>query len=171
LIAVAIKLDSGGPVLFRQVRAGRRGRPFRMLKFRSMIDGADQLKDQLRHLNQSEGIFKIANDPRITRVGRLLRRAHLDELPQLINVLKGDMSLVGPRPLPLDEDNAIRGWYRDRLEVPPGISGYWQVLGSSRIPLEEMVKLDYLYVANWSVWGDLKLMARTIAVVAQRRGM
>jgi exopolysaccharide biosynthesis polyprenyl glycosylphosphotransferase len=171
LIAVAIKIDSPGPVLFRQVRAGRRGQPFRMLKFRSMIDGADQLKDQLRHLNEAEGIFKIANDPRITRVGRLLRRVHLDELPQLINVLKGDMSLVGPRPLPLDEDDAIRGWYRDRLEVPPGISGYWQVLGSSRIPLEEMVKLDYLYVANWSVWGDLKLMLRTVPVVVKRRGM
>jgi exopolysaccharide biosynthesis polyprenyl glycosylphosphotransferase len=171
MIAIAIKLDSHGPVLFRQVRAGRRGKAFEMLKFRSMIDGADMLKEQLRHLNEADGVFKIANDPRITRVGRLLRRAHLDELPQLINVLKDDMSLVGPRPLPLDEDEAIRGWYRDRLEVPPGISGYWQVLGSSRIPLEEMVKLDYLYIANWSVWGDFKLMLRTVAVVVKRRGM
>jgi exopolysaccharide biosynthesis polyprenyl glycosylphosphotransferase len=170
-VAIAIKLDSRGPVLFRQVRAGRRGEAFEMLKFRSMIDGADGLKEQLRHLNEAEGIFKISNDPRITRVGRLLRRAHLDELPQLINVLKGDMSLVGPRPLPLDEDEAIRGWYRDRLEVPPGISGYWQVLGSSRIPLEEMVKLDYLYIANWSIWGDVKLMLRTVGVVVKRRGM
>jgi exopolysaccharide biosynthesis polyprenyl glycosylphosphotransferase len=171
VIAIAIKLDSRGPVLFKQVRAGRRGEPFQMLKFRSMIDGADRLKDQLRHLNEAEGVFKIANDPRITRVGRVIRRVHLDELPQLINVLKGDMSLVGPRPLPLDEDDTIRGWYRDRLEVPPGISGYWQVLGSSRIPLEEMVKLDYLYIANWSVWADLKLMLRTVAVVFKRRGM
>jgi exopolysaccharide biosynthesis polyprenyl glycosylphosphotransferase len=171
LTAVAIKLDSPGPVLFRQTRAGRRGQPFQMLKFRSMIEGADGLKDQLRHLNEADGMFKIANDPRITAVGRLLRRSHLDEVPQLINVLKGEMSLVGPRPLPLDEDQAIRGWYRDRLEVPPGVSGYWQVLGSSRIPLEEMVKLDYLYIANWSVWGDLKLMLRTVAVVIKRRGM
>jgi exopolysaccharide biosynthesis polyprenyl glycosylphosphotransferase len=171
VIALAIKIDSEGPVLFRQVRAGRRGRGFEMLKFRSMVDGADRLKDELRHLNEANGVFKISNDPRITRVGRRLRRAHLDELPQLINVLKGDMSLVGPRPLPLDEDDAIRGWYRDRLEVPPGISGYWQVLGSSRIPLEEMVKLDYLYIANWSVWGDFKLMLRTVAVVVKRRGM
>jgi exopolysaccharide biosynthesis polyprenyl glycosylphosphotransferase len=171
VIAAAIKLDSRGPVLFRQVRAGRRGKAFEMLKFRSMVDGADDLKEELRHLNEAEGIFKISNDPRITRVGRLIRRTHLDELPQLINVLKGDMSLVGPRPLPLDEDEAIRGWYRDRLEVPPGISGYWQVLGSSRIPLEEMVKVDYLYIANWSVWGDFKLMLRTVAVVFQRRGM
>ena len=171
VIAAAIKLDSKGPVLFRQTRAGRRGQPFQMLKFRSMIDGADELKDQLRHLNEADGVFKIEKDPRITRVGRLIRRTHLDEIPQLINVLKGDMSLVGPRPLPLDEDQAIRGWYRDRLEVPPGVSGYWQVLGSSRIPLEEMVKLDYLYIANWSVWGDLKLMLRTVSVVVQRRGM
>ena len=103
-------------------------------------------------------------------MGRVLRRVHLDEVPQLINVLRGDMSLVGPRPLPLDEDNAIRGWCRDRLEVPPGITGYWQVLGSSRIPLEEMVKLDYLYIANWSVWSDLKLMLRTVPVVVNRRG-
>jgi lipopolysaccharide/colanic/teichoic acid biosynthesis glycosyltransferase len=170
-IAVAIRLDSRGPVLFRQSRAGRRGEPFEMLKFRSMVDGADGLKDELRHLNEADGIFKIANDPRITRVGRVLRRGHLDELPQLINVLRGDMSLVGPRPLPLDEDQAIRGWYRDRLEVPPGITGYWQVLGSSRIPLEEMMKLDYLYIANWSIWGDLKLMLRTVPVVVNRRGL
>src|SRR4051794_19746806 len=171
VVAVAVKLDSRGPVLFRQVRAGRRGEPFEMLKFRSMVDGAEELKDELRHLNEAEGIFKIANDPRITRVGRVLRRVHLDEVPQLINVLRGDMSLVGPRPLPLDEDNAVRGWYRDRLEVPPGITGYWQVLGSSRIPLEEMVKLDYLYIANWSVWSDLKLLLRTVPVVVNRRGM
>ena len=170
-IAIGIKLDSRGPVLFRQVRAGRRGNPFPMLKFRSMVDGADELKERLRHMNEAEGMFKIANDPRITRVGRLIRRVHVDELPQLINVLRGDMSLVGPRPLPLDEDKAIRGWYRERLEVPPGISGYWQVLGASRIPLEEMVKLDYLYIANWSVWGDLKLMLRTVLVVFKRRGM
>lgn len=171
VIAMAIKLDSRGPVLFRQVRAGRRGEPFEMLKFRSMVDGADDLKEELRHLNEAEGIFKIANDPRITRVGGILRRVHLDEVPQLVNVFRGEMSLVGPRPLPLDEDNAIRGWYRDRLEVPPGITGYWQVLGSSRIPLEEMVKLDYLYIANWSIWSDFKLMLRTVPVVVNRRGM
>jgi exopolysaccharide biosynthesis polyprenyl glycosylphosphotransferase len=171
VIAIAIKVDSRGPVLFKQLRAGRRGEPFQMLKFRSMIDGADQLKEQLRHLNEAEGVFKIADDPRITRVGRVIRRVHLDELPQLTNVLKGEMSLVGPRPLPLDEDDAIRGWYRDRLEVAPGISGYWQVLGSSRIPLEEMVKLDYLYIANWSVWADLKIMLRTLSVVFKRRGL
>ncbi len=171
VVALAIKIDSRGPVLFRQVRAGRRGGPFEMLKFRSMVDGAEDLKDELRHLNEAEGIFKIADDPRITRVGRVLRRTHLDEVPQVINILRGEMSLVGPRPLPLDEDNAIRGWYRDRLEVPPGITGYWQVLGSSRIPLEEMVKLDYLYIANWSLWSDLKLMLRTVPVVFNRRGM
>jgi exopolysaccharide biosynthesis polyprenyl glycosylphosphotransferase len=170
-IALLVKFDSPGPVLFRQLRAGRGGRPFEMLKFRSMVDGADGQKDGLRHLNEADGVFKIALDPRITRVGRWLRHMHLDELPQLLNVLRGEMSLVGPRPLPLDEDRAIQGWYRDRLEVRPGITGYWQVLGSARIPAKEMVKLDYLYVANWSLWSDVKLLLRTVPVVLRRRGL
>jgi lipopolysaccharide/colanic/teichoic acid biosynthesis glycosyltransferase len=169
-IAVMIKLDSPGPVLFRQLRAGRGGRPFQMLKFRSMVNGADGQKDGLRHLNEADGVFKIARDPRITRVGRWLRHMHLDELPQLLNVVRGEMSLVGPRPLPLDEACAIQGWYRDRLEVRPGITGYWQVLGSARIPAREMVKLDYLYVANWSVWGDIRLILRTLPAVLTQRG-
>src|SRR5204863_154310 len=126
---------------------------------------------RLRHLNEADGVFKIANDPRITRVGRLLRKAHIDELPQLFNVIRGEMSLVGPRPLPLDEDCAIQGWHRGRLELPPGITGYWQVLGSTRVPVKDMVKLDYLYVANWSVWGDIKLLLRTVPVVLRRRGL
>jgi exopolysaccharide biosynthesis polyprenyl glycosylphosphotransferase len=171
VIAIAIRLDSPGPVLFRQLRAGRRGEPFEMLKFRSMVDGADERKEELRHLNEADGVFKITDDPRVTRVGRALRRAHLDELPQLLNVLRGEMSLVGPRPLPLDEDRAIVGWHRERLEVRPGITGYWQVLGSSRIPVKEMVKLDYLYMANWSLWGDVKLVLRTVPVVLRRRGL
>jgi lipopolysaccharide/colanic/teichoic acid biosynthesis glycosyltransferase len=170
-IAVLIKLDSPGPVLFRQLRAGRGGRPFQMLKFRSMVEGADGQKDGLRHLNEADGVFKIARDPRITPVGRWLRHMHLDELPQLLNVLRGEMSLVGPRPLPLDEARAIQGWYRDRLEVRPGITGYWQVLGSARVPAREMVKLDYLYVANWSLWSDVRLMLRTVPVVLRRRGL
>jgi lipopolysaccharide/colanic/teichoic acid biosynthesis glycosyltransferase len=171
VIAVAIRLDSRGPVLFRQLRAGRRGCPFEMFKFRSMIDGADQQKEALRHLNEADGVFKIAGDPRITRVGRWLRCVHLDELPQLINVVRGEMSLVGPRPLPLDEDRAIPGRYRKRQEVRPGITGYWQVLGSSRVPVKEMVQLDHLYVAKWSAWGDVKLMLRTIPVVIRHRGL
>jgi len=170
-IAIAIRLDSPGPVLFRQRRAGRGGAPFWMLKFRSMFDGADRQKEELRHLNEADGVFKIADDPRTTRVGAWLRHTHLDELPQLLNVLDGRMSLVGPRPLPLDEDRRIQGWDRERLEVRPGITGYWQVLGSARIPVSEMVKLDYLYVANWSVWNDVKLLLQTVPLILHRRGL
>lgn len=170
-VAVAIKLDSRGPVFFKQPRAGRRGQPFQMLKFRSMVEGADNQRDDLRHLNEGRGVFKINGDPRITRVGRWMRPIHLDELPQLVNVLRGEMSLVGPRPLPLDEDRAIEDWHRDRLEVRPGMTGHWQVLGSARIPVEEMLKLDYLYVSNWSLWGDIKLLLWTCSVIVRRRGM
>ena len=168
--AVAIRLDSRGPLLFRQVRAGRHGEAFEMLKFRSMVDGADDQKDGLRHLNEADGVFKIADDPRVTRVGRWIRAIHIDELPQLVNVLKGEMSLVGPRPLPLDEDRRIEGWHRRRLDLSPGITGPWQILGSARIPVREMVKLDYQYVADWSVWNDIRILFLTIGVVARRRG-
>ncbi|HEY8467048.1 MAG TPA: sugar transferase [Solirubrobacterales bacterium] len=170
VIAIAIKLDSRGPVLFRQRRAGRHGEPFEMLKFRSMIDGADEQKEALRHLNEADGVFKIADDPRITRVGKVIRALHLDELPQLVNVLRGEMSLVGPRPLPLDEDRRIEGWHRRRLDLRPGITGPWQVLGSARIPVREMVKLDYQYVADWSLWNDIRILLLTVGHVARRRG-
>ncbi len=171
-LAIAIKLDSRGPVLFRQSRIGRRGQRFWMLKFRSMVDGADQIKDRLRDLNEAEGgLFKISADPRVTRVGRLLRRTSLDELPQLLSVLKGDMSLVGPRPLIQDEDVLIEGWRRRRLAVKPGMTGQWQIFGSSRIPMNEMVKIDYMYGANWSLWLDLKILLRTIPYVLSRRGL
>jgi lipopolysaccharide/colanic/teichoic acid biosynthesis glycosyltransferase len=135
--------------------------------------GADQQKPALLHLNDgATGLFKISNDPRVTRVGRWLRRWQLDELPQLINVLRGEMSLVGPRPLIPQEDGMIEGWYRRRLDVPPGITGHWQILGSSsRIPLAEMVKLDYLYVATWSLWGDIRLMLRTVPFMIRRGGV
>jgi exopolysaccharide biosynthesis polyprenyl glycosylphosphotransferase len=158
LLAIAIKLDTPGPVLFRQTRVGRDGQPFQMLKFRSMIDGADGLKESLRQHNEADGLFKIDADPRITRVGRLLRRTGLDELPQLFNVLGGNMSLVGPRPLVLDEDSRVTGFDRHRLHLTPGITGRWQTLGSARVPLAEMVKIDYLYIANWSVWADFKII-------------
>jgi exopolysaccharide biosynthesis polyprenyl glycosylphosphotransferase len=171
LIAVAIKLDSRGPVLYRQQRVGRDGRTFSMAKFRTMVDGADRQKEALRHHNQAEGLFKIADDPRITRVGRFLRRTSLDELPQLFNVLRGEMSLVGPRPLVPEDDQRVVGWYRRRLHLTPGMTGRWQVLGSARIPLQEMVKLDYLYAANWSLWLDVKIMLRTIGFVLSRRGL
>jgi exopolysaccharide biosynthesis polyprenyl glycosylphosphotransferase len=171
VIAVAIKVDSRGTVFFRQQRVGRGGRVFRMLKFRSMVADADRLKTGLAEQNEAEGLFKIAADPRVTRVGRWLRQTSLDELPQLVNVLRGEMSLVGPRPLVLEDDSRVEGWYRRRLHLAPGMTGRWQVLGSARIPLQEMVKLDYLYAGNWSLWGDLKILARTVGFVLRGRGL
>ena len=171
LIALAIALDSRGGVLFRQQRAGRGGRAFQIYKFRTMVADAEARKDALRERNETEGLFKIREDPRITRVGSLLRRTALDELPQLINVLRGEMSLVGPRPLVLDEDRLLEGWYRRRLELTPGVSGPWQILGPARVPLREMAAIDYLYVANWSLWGDVKILVRTASYVAARRGL
>jgi exopolysaccharide biosynthesis polyprenyl glycosylphosphotransferase len=171
-IAIAIKLDSPGPVLFRQRRMGRDDAPFVMFKFRTMVDGADAQRAALAARNEADGgLFKIKDDPRITRVGSLLRRTSLDELPQLFNVLRGDMALVGPRPLVLDEDSMIEGWQRSRLEFPPGMTGPWQVYGSARIPLHEMVKIDYMYGANWSLWLDAKILLRTVAFVLGRRGL
>jgi exopolysaccharide biosynthesis polyprenyl glycosylphosphotransferase len=172
LIAIAIKLDSRGPVFFRQLRVGRHGRRFQMLKFRTMVPEADALKDGLRDRNEAlEGLFKIAEDPRMTRMGRFLRRTALDELPQLFNIVKGEMSLVGPRPLVLEEDRRIEGWHRRRLELMPGMTGPWQILGPGRVPLREMVTLDYLYVANWSLWTDIKILLRTVPHVLGRRGL
>ena len=170
-IALAIKLTSPGPVLFAQQRIGRDDRPFRMLKFRTMIPEAEELKPDLAHLNEAEGpMFKIADDPRLTPIGRRLRRLSLDELPQLWNVLRGEMSLVGPRPLVPSEDHQVIGRHRDRLRLAPGLTGPWQVLGRTAIPFPEMVKLDYLYVADWSLWNDVKLMLRTVPVVLRARG-
>jgi exopolysaccharide biosynthesis polyprenyl glycosylphosphotransferase len=171
-ITIAVALESRGPVLFVQQRIGRRNRPFRMYKFRTMHDGADGLRGSLMHLNEAaEPLFKIANDPRLTRVGRRLRRFSLDELPQLWNVLRGEMSLVGPRPLIPDEDNHIMGPHRARLDLTPGLTGPWQVLsGRNDISFAEMVKLDFLYVADWSLWNDVKLLLRTAPVVITGRG-
>jgi exopolysaccharide biosynthesis polyprenyl glycosylphosphotransferase len=171
-IAIAIKLDSRGPVFFRQLRVGRHGKRFYMLKFRTMVPGADEMKDELRHRNEAmDGLFKIAEDPRITRVGRWLRRSALDELPQLFNIVRGEMSLVGPRPLVIEEDQRIEGWHRRRLELMPGMTGPWQILGPARVPLREMVAIDYLYVANWSPWTDIKILLRTVPHVVGRRGL
>ena len=169
-IALAVRLSGPGPVFFRQTRIGRKGHPFSVLKYRSMHEGADALKDSLRDRNEQEGLFKLDDDPRVTRVGRLLRRTSLDELPQLLCVVRGEMSLVGPRPLVPEEDRQIRGWHRRRLHLTPGMTGPWQVLGSSRIPMQEMVTLDYLYVANWSLWSDVKILLRTVGTVLARRG-
>jgi exopolysaccharide biosynthesis polyprenyl glycosylphosphotransferase len=170
--AVAIKLDGRGPVFFRQLRVGRHGRRFYMLKFRTMIPDADAMKESLRDRNEAkEGLFKIAADPRVTRMGRFLRSTALDELPQLLNIAKGEMSLVGPRPLVVEEDERVEGWHRRRLELMPGMTGPWQILGPARVPLKEMVALDYLYVANWSLWTDVKILLRTVPHVIGRRGL
>ena len=166
-ISLAILLDSRGPVFFGQVRVGRDGKHFRILKFRSMVADADARKDELRDANEAgAGLFKIKNDPRVTRVGHFLRHTSLDELPQLLNVLRGEMSLVGPRPLVVDEDAQVRGLDRSRLHLTPGMTGPWQILGS-RVPMQEMVAIDYLYVANWSLWLDLKVLLRTVRHVTR----
>jgi exopolysaccharide biosynthesis polyprenyl glycosylphosphotransferase len=171
-VAIAIKLDSRGPIFFRQLRVGRHGKRFRMLKFRTMVPEAEAMKDSLRHRNEAmDGLFKIAEDPRVTRVGRWLRRSALDELPQLWNIVRGEMSLVGPRPLVIEEDQRIEGWHRRRLELMPGMTGPWQILGPARVPLREMVAIDYLYVANWSPWSDVKILLRTVPHVVGRRGL
>jgi lipopolysaccharide/colanic/teichoic acid biosynthesis glycosyltransferase len=167
-LAIAIRLDSRGSIFFRQVRIGRDGEPFEIFKFRSMVTGADAQKDALRGFNEvGDGMFKISSDPRVTRVGRLLRGTSLDELPQLFNVLRGEMSLVGPRPLVVDEDALVLGLDRSRLHLTPGMTGPWQVLGA-RVPMQEMVGIDYLYVSSWSLWLDVKLLLRTVRHVLRR---
>ena len=171
--AVVIKLESRGPVFFRQVRMGVADRPFGIFKFRTMGADADAQKADLAHLNKharnggDPRMFKIDDDPRVTRIGRLLRRLSIDELPQLWNVLRGEMSLVGPRPLILEEDAHVTDWAERRLDLKPGITGLWQVLGRDGIPFEEMVKLDYLYVTSWSLGGDIRLLLRTIPIVVR----
>jgi len=136
-----------------------------------MTVDADAEKDGLRHLNETSGLFKIQHDPRVTRVGRMLRHACLDELPQLLNVWRGEMSLVGPRPLVIDEDVLVTGYYRHRLHLTPGMTGPWQILGAVRAPMNEMLAIDYAYVANWSLWTDVKVILRTIPCVLSRRGL
>ncbi len=170
LIAAAIKLDSQGPVFFRQSRVGKNGEPFELIKFRTMVLGADQQTALLRAHSTDPRWLKLDHDPRITRVGRVLRRSSLDELPQLGNVLRGHMSLVGPRPLSDTDDSQVGGQARSRLDLTPGLTGLWQVLGRTGIPFDEMIKLDYLYVTNWSLWTDLRLLLQTIPAVFARRG-
>jgi exopolysaccharide biosynthesis polyprenyl glycosylphosphotransferase len=169
-IAIAIKLDSRGPVFFRQNRVGKGGNRFDLLKFRTMHRDAEARREELLADSIDPNWLHLENDPRITRVGRWLRHLSLDELPQLWNVLKGEMSLVGPRPLIESEDRMIGGWGRSRLDLTPGMTGVWQVLGRTNIPFEEMVKLDYLYVTNWSLWTDISLLLRTLPAVILRRG-
>ena len=170
-IAIAIKLTSDGPVFFRQDRVGYKGRTFRIVKFRTMDVGADEVKIDLRDRNEVDGpLFKLHNDPRVTRVGRFLRSTSLDEVPQLINVLVGNMSLCGPRPFVPDESAGIDGWAARRFEVRPGMTGLWQISGRNDLPFEELRQLDYAYVASWSLWWDLKILWHTPGSVLRRHG-
>jgi exopolysaccharide biosynthesis polyprenyl glycosylphosphotransferase len=161
-IALAIKLDSPGPVFFKQERAGKHGKPFKVYKFRSMVVGAEAEKDRLAEHNEASGpIFKIRDDPRRTRVGRFIRQTSLDELPQFINVLRGEMSVVGPRPALFSEVAQYQEWQRKRLDIQPGITGLWQVSGRSDLTFDEMVMLDIYYGENWSLGADIRIMLRT----------
>lgn len=171
LIALAIRIASPGPVLFRQTRVGRHGATFSMWKLRTMIDGAESARAELDALNESSGIFKLKSDPRLTGVGRLLRRGSVDEIPQLVNVLRGEMSLVGPRPLVCEEDARIQAPYRARLLMRPGMTGPWQALGPIRPSLREMVVIDCLYVENWCLWTDAKILVRTLWHVVRLHGV
>jgi exopolysaccharide biosynthesis polyprenyl glycosylphosphotransferase len=163
LIALAIRLNSPGPVIFTQTRVGAGGKLFKIYKFRSMVEGAETEQEYLRELNEADGpLFKIQDDPRLTRVGRLLRRTSLDELPQLWNVLRGEMSLVGPRPPIPPEVERYEEWHKRRLETRPGMTGLWQVSGRSLLSFDEMVLLDIYYIENWSLWLDFKILLRTI---------
>lgn len=171
---IRIKLDSPGPVFFRQVRCGFDGRPFEVLKFRTMVNGADDLRTELRETSEEERdgdiLFKLEDDPRVTKFGKTLRNWSIDELPQLWNVLKGEMSIVGPRPLPFDEANQATGLFRARTSVKPGLAGPWQAYGRSTIPFEDMIRLDYSYAVGWSMAEDLRLLLRTANAVFDRRG-
>ena len=171
LIALAIKLDSRGPVLYRDRRVGVGEREFGMLKFRTMVLGAADLQTRLEERNEAGGaLFKIRDDPRVTRVGRLLRRFSMDELPQVLNVLRGEMSLVGPRPLPLRDFTQLQPWHRKRYHVLPGITGLWQISGRSNLTFDDLVRLDFYYIENWSIWLDISILVKTLPAVLAGRG-
>ena len=171
LIALAIKIESpNGPAIFAQDRTGKYGKRFKMYKFRSMVPEADELKKELAHLNELKWPdFKIPDDPRITRVGNILRKTSLDELPQLLNVLKGDMSLVGPRPTSFSADTYDL-WQTARLDVTPGITGLWQILGRAETEFHERLRLDIAYIKHRSLWLDVQILFRTVWVVFSQRG-
>lgn len=177
LVALIIKMQDGGPILYAGKRVGRGGRTFPFYKFRSMVVGADKLKAQLQHLNESDGrLFKMKNDPRVTPFGRFIRKYSVDEFPQLINVLRGDMNLVGPRALPasdlvgIEDDTEMAYWFEQRCKVTPGITGLWQVSGRSELGFAEMVRLDIQYIQNWSLWLDLLILMKTPLAVLKGRG-
>jgi lipopolysaccharide/colanic/teichoic acid biosynthesis glycosyltransferase len=170
-IGLAIRISDGGPILFRQRRAGLGGRPFTIFKFRTMVIDAEKKKAQLRPASEQDGpAFKIKHDPRITRLGRLLRESSLDELPQLVNVVKGDMSLVGPRPLPVEESDQCDPWHRRRLDVTPGLTCIWQVKGRCKVTFANWCRMDRAYIGRRSLWQDIKLILLTVPSVLRRRG-
>ena len=170
-IAIAIKLSSRGPVIYRSERPGMAGKPFYCFKFRTMRQHADQSQDELEALNELSGaLFKIRDDPRLTSVGRFLRRFSLDELPQLVNVVKGEMSLVGPRPLPMRDFERLEEWHKKRYLVLPGITGLWQVSGRAELDFDDLVRLDFLYLERWSIMLDLSILLKTIPAVLSGRG-
>jgi exopolysaccharide biosynthesis polyprenyl glycosylphosphotransferase len=170
-VAALIKLTSRGPIFFKQKRVGLHGKPFEMLKFRSMVINAEELKEKLAALNEQTGpVFKMKNDPRITRIGRFIRKYSIDELPQLLNVLRGEMSVVGPRPPLPKEVEKYAAWQRRRLSVRPGLTCIWQVSGRNQISFEEWMYLDMQYIDNWTLMTDLSLILRTVPVVVTGRG-
>jgi exopolysaccharide biosynthesis polyprenyl glycosylphosphotransferase len=171
VIAIAVKLSSRGPAIYRSVRPGMAGRPFYCFKFRTMREHADQIQHDLESLNEQSGaLFKIRHDPRLTRVGRFLRRFSLDELPQLVNVVRGEMSLVGPRPLTMRDFERLEEWHKKRYLVLPGITGLWQVSGRAELDFDDLVRLDFLYLEQWSIFLDLSILLKTIPAVLSRRG-
>ena len=172
VISIAIKLDSPGPVLFSQIRIGRNGRRFKIYKFRSMYIDAEERKKELQSQNEVKGLmFKMENDPRITKVGKFIRKTSIDELPQFYNVVKGDMSLVGTRPPTEDEFEKYNQYYRRRISMTPGLTGMWQVSGRSEIEnFDDVVKYDLQYIDNWSLWLDIKILFKTIWVVFAGKG-
>ena len=170
-IACAIKLSSPGPVFYRDQRIGLGDRPFGMMKFRTMYADAADRQEALEVDNEASGpLFKIKDDPRVTRVGRVLRRFSLDELPQVLNVLWGEMSLVGPRPLPIRDYEQLQEWHRRRYLVLPGMTGLWQVSGRIDLSFDDLVRLDFYYIENWSIWLDISILAKTLPAVLARRG-
>ena len=171
LIALAIKVSSPGPVFYRDRRIGLGEREFAMLKFRTMVADASERQRELEQANEVGGaLFKIRDDPRVTRVGRALRRFSLDEIPQVLNVLRGEMSLVGPRPLPVRDYSLLEDWHRRRYNVLPGMTGLWQISGRSSLTFDDLVRLDFYYLENWSVWLDITILAKTVPAVLSRRG-
>jgi exopolysaccharide biosynthesis polyprenyl glycosylphosphotransferase len=171
LSILMIRLTSPGPILFRDQRVGLGEQPFAMLKLRSMVTNAAQAQAELEEQNEADGaLFKIRNDPRITPVGRVLRRFSIDELPQLLNVIKGEMSLVGPRPLPMRDYQLLEQWHRRRYSVLPGITGLWQVSGRSNLGFDTLVRLDFYYLESWSIWMDIAIIARTPLAILRGRG-